>query len=348
MTRLASILPLLVAAVGCAAPVVPDSNDNDASAIPRLIIQTGPKDAVGRDANWQSYQASLKSMNPDFAYMYFDDEAALSFVDEHFDGTELPRIYRDAPKFVLKADLFRYAAVKVLGGFYMDMDMMAKAPFEPLVAAGDGAVFPKEWWRSDAAYRKIYGEDRSCPDDEEHWQVGNYAFAAAPNHPFIADALEEAMTRTVRLTEFDAADISDDDVLLATGPYMLSELYHEGRRQGKYADVAHIRGDDDVPSRRRSYGGNDWHKFGGYAEHMLSHSWVTSARRRMQDTYGNMYPSDIDYDCILACPGVEIIEDVYMLEEEVFDLYYGTELGDCIDKCLNPSLTTDAPTITPL
>jgi hypothetical protein len=172
--------------------------------------------------------------------------------------------------------------------------------------------------------------------------VGNYAFAAAPDHPFIADALDEAMARTKRLIqrakEDESAVISDDDVLLSTGPYMLSELYHEGRRSGKYADVAHIRGDDGAPSRRRSYGGNDWHKFGGYAEHMLTHSWVTSARRRMQDTYDlygtyDTYGGDVDYDCILACPGVEGIEDVYMLVEESMDLYYGTDLGVCIEAC---------------
>jgi mannosyltransferase OCH1-like enzyme len=418
MTRIASLLPLLVAAVVRAAPVAPrggsDGSDGDgelgqamAMAIPRTIIQTGPKDAARRDAHWQSYQSSLRSMNPGFAYLYFDDEAALSFVDEHFGDTELPRIYRDAPKFVLKADLFRYAAVKVLGGFYMDMDMMAKAPLEPLVTARHGAVFPKEWWRSDGAYRKIYGEGRSCPDDEEHWQVracaleaalrcarlfrlsvcaclsvslsvclclclclciclylclslrrqvGNYAFAAAPNHPFVADALDEAMARAARLIERTAEDetaaISDDDILLSTGPYMLSELYHEGRRHGKYADVAHIRGDDDAPSRRRSYGGNDWHKFGRYAEHMLTHSWVTSARRRMQDTYGT-YGTEIDYDCILQCPGVDVIEDVYMLEDEMWDLYYGTELGECIEQCLDtygvgdPTYGTDPSEVGP-
>jgi hypothetical protein len=179
MTRIASLLPFLVT-IGRAAPASIHGGDDAAgdhvaygTVIPRLIIQTGPKDANRRDANWRLYQSSLKSLNPNFSYLYFDDDAALSFVDEHFANTDLPRIYRDAPRFVLKADLFRYAAVKILGGFYMDMDMMAKASFEPLVrdSQNHGAVFPKEWWRSDGAYSKIYGEGRVCPDDEEHWQV---------------------------------------------------------------------------------------------------------------------------------------------------------------------------------
>jgi hypothetical protein len=175
--------------------------------------------------------------------------------------------------------------------------------------------------------------------------VGNYAFAAAPNHPFITDALNEAMDRTVELiertTEDENAIISDDDILISTGPYMLSELYHEGRRNGKYADVAHIRGGDDMPFRLRSYGGNDWHKFGKYAEHMLTHSWVTSSRRRTQDTYDmygtytNRAGDEMDYECILACPGIDSVEDAYMLVEKAMDLYYGTELGVCIEACMD-------------
>jgi mannosyltransferase OCH1-like enzyme len=180
MTRIASLLPFLIVTIGRAAPAYSHVGDDVSEiadvaygTIPRIIIQTGPKDANRRDANWRLYQSSLKSLNPNFSYLYFDDEAALSFVDEHFSDTDLPRIYRDAPRFVLKADLFRYAAVKILGGFYMDMDMMAKASFEPLVRDSQkyGAIFPKEWWRSDGAYSNIYGKDRACPDDEEHWQV---------------------------------------------------------------------------------------------------------------------------------------------------------------------------------
>jgi len=314
--------------------------------IPRIIIQTGPKDTQMRDAKWGKYSSSLRDANPNFEYMYFDDDAALAFVDEHFAGTDLPRVYRDAPKFVLKADLFRYAAVKVLGGFYMDMDMLAKASFEPLVESDYGAAFPREWWRSDAAYRKIYGSQRSCPDAEEHWQVGNYAFAAAPDHPFVVDALNEAMVRTVHLLERKPSpdDITDNDILLSTGPYMLSELYHEGRRIGKYGDVAHIAGDDEPPTRARSYGGDDWHKFGPYAEHMLSHSWVTATptRRMLQSATDDMYMGDELLFCILGCFGIDDLYnlyDLYDLNGNLEDLYGLLSdpydgVGQCLIGCI--------------
>ena len=87
-------------------------------------------------------------------------------------------------------------------------------------------------------------------DEDERWQVGNYAFAAIPNHPFVVDALEEAMDRCEDLIRSEStSDITDFQVLHTTGPYMLSEVYHQGRKNGKYDDVHHIYGGDDVSSK---------------------------------------------------------------------------------------------------
>lgn len=60
---------------------------------------------------------------------------------------------------------------------------------------------------------------------------------------------------------------------------MLTELYHDGRKRGKYGDVLHIAGDSSEPVLKRDHGGNDWHKFGPYCEHMLAHTWVVSFGR---------------------------------------------------------------------
>ena len=38
---------------------------------------------------------------------------------------------------------------------------------------------------------------------------------------------------------------------------------------------------------RAMRGGADWHKFGSFAEHLLAHTWVSDARRRLNsdETY---------------------------------------------------------------
>ena len=115
-----------------------------------------------------------------------------------------------------------------------------------------------------------------------HWQVGQYAFAAVPEHPFIKDALEEATIRSVNLMKMkgdNVEDIRDVDILATTGPYLFTELYHDGRKAGKYADVLHLQGDSAKPVLEHTHGGPDWHKFGKYCEHMLSHTWVKADRK---------------------------------------------------------------------
>ena len=77
-------------------------------------------------------------------------------------------------------------------------------------------------------------------------------------------------------------DISDVDILATTGPYLFTDLYHTGRKEGQYADVLHLMGDSDKPVLEHRHGGPDWHKFGKYCEHMLSHTWVKPERRDLQ------------------------------------------------------------------
>merc|ERR1712018_487266 len=118
----------------------------------------------------------------------------------------------------MKADLFRLAAVSVLGRFYLDMDMLTRASFDPIVNSGCGAVFPKEWWKSIDAFKDRHFT--SPTDEEEHWQVGNYAFAAVPNHPLLIDSLQEAIKRSKELIATkneNNEDITDLEVLRTTG-----------------------------------------------------------------------------------------------------------------------------------
>lgn len=72
----------------------------------------------------------------------------------------------------------------------------------------------------------------------------------------------------------DLESIRDVDILAATGPYLFTELYHGGRKEGRYSDVYHLGGDSNAPVLEDRHGGQDWHKFGPYCEHMLSHTWT--------------------------------------------------------------------------
>ena len=130
-------------------------------------------------------------------------------------------------------------------------------------------------------------------------QVGNYAFGAQAGNAFVMDALSEALRRC-RDLEGLGRPITDLEVLRTTGPYMLSEVFHDGRRRGLYGDVQLLRGDDQPSAKPRSHGGDDWHKFGPYAEHMLAHSWVQSRALEEYEEYSQPSPAPSLAPCELV------------------------------------------------
>ena len=152
----------------------------DAKSIPRTIIQTSKEAKVDRP-DWIEYQTSLATANPNFELVHYSDEEARAFIGEHYGGTILEDTY-DIVTPIMRADIFRLAAIYKLGGFYMDMDMLGKASLDPIVNAMDQgeyqAIFPKEWWMSTGYYTSIY-PGRTPEDAEDHWQMGQYAFGVS-------------------------------------------------------------------------------------------------------------------------------------------------------------------------
>lgn len=150
----------------------------NAKTIPKTIIQTSKSSTIDR-LDWIEYRNSLQATNPDFELVHYSDDEARSFIATHYGDTILQEAY-DMVTPIMRADLFRLAAVYKLGGFYFDMDMLGKEPLNPMVdAINNGeyqAVFPKEWWMSAEFYGNIF-PGRSPEDPEDHWQMGQYAFA---------------------------------------------------------------------------------------------------------------------------------------------------------------------------
>src|ERR1700694_2583540 len=138
--------------------------------IPKRIIQTGKH--AHQPLRTRAMTANLKLMNPDFEYLFFDDQQVRVFFEREF-----PQ-YRgvfDSFKFpIQRYDFFRYLAVYRYGGFYFDLDVLLASGLSGLL--GHGCVFPFEALTVSRYLRDHLGMD---------WQIGNYAFGAAPGHVFV-------------------------------------------------------------------------------------------------------------------------------------------------------------------
>ena len=163
-------------------PLIPFLSNHSISGrmalIPRCIIQKSP-------TKQSSYSNSTFVMlNPNYKYYHFDDKEADQFVRDYLPPT-IVQVYLSMPKAILKADFFRYIAIKLLGGVYSDTDT--------------DCVRPIDTWADDLKNVKlIIGIEREHPDElhrpfgAKYLQICMSTFAAAPEHPILRRVVEKS------------------------------------------------------------------------------------------------------------------------------------------------------------
>jgi hypothetical protein len=236
----------------------------------RLVIQTGKTKTLA--LSQQAAVAGLKCLHPEFDYRFFDDAAVDRFVQQEF--PEHLEIFENFRFHIQRFDFFRYLAVFRLGGFYFDLDVFFARGVEDLCE--HGCVFPFEELTV-SRYLRAEGMD---------WEIGNYAFGAAPRHPFLAAVIENCV-RAQRDPQWVEPMMNgiprwfrpDFYVLNTTGPGLLSRTLAENPNLAKEVTVLFP---ENVCDER------SWHQFGDYGVHLQEGSWRTKGgyiKRRL----GNLW-----------------------------------------------------------
>src|ERR1700676_4750324 len=106
--------------------------------IPKRIIQTGKHTQLPLRS--RAMATNLKLLNPDFEYLFFDNDGVQLFIDKEFPQY---RSVFDSFQFpIQRYDFFRYLAVYHHGGFYFDLDVLLASGLSDLLEFG--CVFPFE------------------------------------------------------------------------------------------------------------------------------------------------------------------------------------------------------------
>jgi mannosyltransferase OCH1-like enzyme len=242
--------------------------------IPRRIIQTGKS----RDTRvlFRAAAASLIHQNPDFEFLFFDDQEVEDFIDQEFSSYR--RIVDSFEHRIQRYDFFRYLAVYHFGGFYFDQDVMLASSLEPLLR--HDCVF---------SFERLTWSDYLRTEAKMDWEIGNYAFGATANHPFIeliikncVRAQEDAEWRN-RATKSLPRLLRDElSVIYSTGPGLVSRTFAEYKNT---RDDVTILFPEDVCDRQ------NWNLFGDYGIHLGVGSWrreQTSVRRRLINSLGKL------------------------------------------------------------
>jgi hypothetical protein len=238
--------------------------------IPARIIQTAKTRHLSvRD---RAVTANLKLLNPDYEWAFFDDQDVERFVDREF--PQYRQVFDNFRYRIQRYDFFRYLAVSRLGGFYFDLDVLLASDLDDLRT--HRCVFPFEGLTHSRLLRG-YGMD---------WEIGNYAFGASADHPFLSAVIENCV-RAQRdpnwiapmmqgAPMFSSAEYS---VLYSTGPGLVSRTLVENPGLANSVTVLFP---DDVSDIRT------WNMFGTYGVHLMDGSWRPSMsflRRRIAQTW---------------------------------------------------------------
>jgi Mannosyltransferase OCH1 and related enzymes len=226
------------------------------SSIPPRIIQTGKHRKLPLLA--QAAVANLRCLNPDFDYVFFDDDAVNQFI-----ASEFPKhreLFESFPYRIQRFDFFRYLAVYKLGGFYFDLDVFLAKGLGDLLA--HSAVFPFEELTTNAYLRRELHTD---------WEIGNYAFAAAPGNRFLEAVIENCVRAQCdpdwvkpMLQHIPTWFRRDYEVLNTTGPGLLTRTLMENPELANHVTVLFP---PDVCDE------SAWHQFGDYGVHAMEGSW---------------------------------------------------------------------------
>lgn len=142
--------------------------------IPRIIMQTNEKDVVPEDM--AKCSQTIIDKNPDYEYVYFDDERALAYISENF-SEEIVNAYEKVKPGAYKADLFRYCFLYKNGGVYIDTGMKNIKSLSNLIRPEDNFI---------------------SPEDNNTGGLYNAFICCSPSNPIIEAALEESVKNIER------------------------------------------------------------------------------------------------------------------------------------------------------
>lgn len=242
--------------------------------IPKRIIQTGRY--VEQPLRNRAMMANIRLLNPDYEYLFFDEEKVQAFIDREF--PQFRTVFDSFRLPIQRYDFFRYLAVYRCGGFYFDLDVILASSLSDLLESG--CVFPFEGLTLSDHLRDHHKMD---------WEIGNYAFGAAAGHPFLelvikncVKAQEDPSWVKPMMRGFPPLFAEEYVVLNTTGPGLISRTLAENP---ELAETVRVLFPEDVCNVA------NWNRFGDIGVHLMDGSWRTRSGylyRRLAQHWENM------------------------------------------------------------
>ena len=209
---------------------------------PFNIIQTWKTDNI--PPKYKQMVDKVKKLHPDANYMFFTDNDIVNFIKTRF--PQYLSIYNNFKYKIEKIDFFRYLAIYYYGGLYLDLDMEMHKSFNPTDFLSNECVFPIEF---------LQNGDFVLQKQHFNKLIGNYAFYAPKNHPFLKLIIDNVVNKRLQKS---LSRSPEKYVYYSTGPVLVTQSYIDFSQKT-------IKLIKPIPFRKEH--------FGKYAKHKLMGSW---------------------------------------------------------------------------
>jgi hypothetical protein len=182
--------------------------------ISRIIHQTYPHACLNHYLRENVEQ--LKSWNPRWTHILYDDAAIERFIRENYGQQVLSSYLRINPAYgAARADLFRYLVVYRLGGVYLDIKSRFTRPIDELLR-GDEQYIISRWANRPGEARARFGLHPDVAQIEggelQQWHV-----IGAAGHPFLRAVIEKVLANIALYRPWKHG-VGRIGVLRVTGP----------------------------------------------------------------------------------------------------------------------------------
>nr|WP_230975785.1 glycosyltransferase [Acetobacter garciniae] len=166
----------------------------------------------------------LQSLNPQWCYRYWGEQARHDFIYDHYGWNILRRYMAINPRYgAAKADLFRYLCIYQLGGVYLDLKSSVNRPLDSLIHDDDEYLL-SQWNNGPGQAFSGWGLGPEigfvAGGEYQQWHI-----MAAAGHPFLASCIETVLNRIDHYTP-ELYGTGRLGVLRVTGPYAYTFAIH--------------------------------------------------------------------------------------------------------------------------
>ncbi|MEI6210727.1 MAG: glycosyltransferase [bacterium] len=181
--------------------------------VPRIIHQTLP-DKSNLPAEAARNIANLKSVNPGWRHILYDDRDIHEFIQQSY-GREMLAVFESINPLYgpARADLFRYLLSYKIGGVYLDIKSGCQNPFDSFVQEEDALLLSR--WRNRRG--EIFAGWGVHPADGVESEFQNWHIICAPEHPVMLAVIESVLWN-LRHYSMQKYGVGKSGVLRTTGP----------------------------------------------------------------------------------------------------------------------------------